>query len=162
MAKKVGGGTKRTSKLDEGIKGRKRKERGHKSLWVGFHNSASPIKRERAVTARSSLALHQSSTREMPVRGKGEGHELLYSVIRGKQSTTMRKRIKSSKVSLVSRVSGNLITSSYLDPGSLPSLSSTRPTAFAAWYTCDRSSGCAAVVTGRSVEVAVGVASNVV
>ena len=70
----------------------------------------------------------------------------------------MRKRIKGSKVCLVLRVSGNLITFSYLDPGSPPSLSSTRPTAFRAWYTCHRSSGGAAgaaVVTGRSVKDAI-------
>ena len=31
VEKKVGGGTMRTLKLDEGVKGRKGKERGHKS-----------------------------------------------------------------------------------------------------------------------------------
>ena len=41
-------------------------------------------------------------------------------------------------------------------------LSIPRPPPFAARYTCPRSSGGAAVVTGRSVEVAVGVASDAV
>ena len=143
--------------VGRGIRGQRRCA----TLWVGFHKLASLVRRERAVAARSSLALQQSSTREMPVRRKGEGPDLFYPVITGKQSTTTRKRIK-GEISLVSRVSRNLITSSYLDPGSLPTFSSTRPTAFTAWYTCSRSSGGAAVVTGRSVEVAVGVASNVV
>ena len=130
-------------------------------LRVGFHNSASPVRRGRAVAARASFALHKSSTTEMPVRRKGDGPGTTLLRDHGKQSSTRRKRIK-SKVSLLSRVSGNLITSSYLDPGSLPSLSSPRPTVFAAWYTCSRSSCGAAVVTGRSVKVAVGVARNVV
>ena len=93
-------------------------------------------------------------------KGGGPGTTLLRD--HGKETTTRRKRIR-SKVCLVSRLSGNLMTSAYLDPGSLPSLSSPRPTAFAGRYTCPRSSGGAAVVTGRSVEVVVvGVASNVV
>ena len=98
----------------------------------------------------------------MPVRRKGEGPASNLLRDHGMQSTTMRKRTKSRKVSLVSRVSGNLITLSYLDWGSLPSLSSQRPPVYGARYTCSRFSGGAAVVTGRSVEISVGVASNAI
>ena len=98
----------------------------------------------------------------MPVRRKGGGPET--TLLRDHRKTVdyYEKEKKRNKASLVSRLSGNLITSSYLNPGSLPSLSSMGQTAFAACYTCHRSSGGAAVVTGRSVEVAVGVGSDVV
>ena len=55
----------------------------------------------------------------MPVRRKGEGRETNLSRDHGKQSTTMRKRTRSSKVSLVSRVSGEL-DNYYLLPSGIP------------------------------------------
>ena len=143
--------------VGRGIRGQQRCA----ARWVGFHNSASPGRRERAVAARSSSALPECSTREKPVGRKGEGPETKLLRDHGKQSTTMRKR-KSRKVNLVSRVWGNFTTSFHLDWGSLPSLSSPKPPAYAAWYTCPRCSGGATVVTGQSVEVAVGVASKAV
>ena len=86
------------------------------------------------------------------------------ALLRDPWKTVVGQERENRKTKLASRheCRGNLITTTYLDPGSLPSLSSMRPTAFAEWYTCHRSSGDAAVVTGRSVEVAIGVASNVV
>ena len=62
------------------------------TLWVGFHNSAPPVRGERAVAARSSFALPQSPTREMPDRRKGERPETTLLRDHGMQSTTMRER----------------------------------------------------------------------
>ena len=78
--------------------------------------------RRRRLDTRGLSQHKRASLYNNPRRGKclsGEKRKekkLLYSVITGKQSTTRKRRIK-SPVSLVSRVSGNLITLSYLDPG---------------------------------------------
>ena len=85
--------------VGRGIRGQRRCA----TLWVGFHNSAPPVRRERAVEARSSLGLTQSLTREKPIRRKGEGSET--TLFRDHaMSTTRRKRKKSSKVGLASPV----------------------------------------------------------
>ena len=73
-------------------------------LPVGFHNSASPVRSERAVAARLSLALQQSSTREMPVRRKGDGPETTLLRDEGKTVDDYEKESKRNNVSLVSRV----------------------------------------------------------
>ena len=118
--------------------------------WASITRRRWFVRRERAVAARSSIALPQSSTRDMPDRRKGEEPATTLLRDHGMLLTTVRRR-KSSKVSLVSRVYGNLITLSYLDWSSLPSLCSPRPHAFAVWYTFRYFSGGAAVETGRSV-----------
>ena len=64
------------------------------------------VRRGRAVTIRSSFALPQPSTREIPDRRKGEGPATTPLRDYGTQSTTLRKRGKVAKLVLCHQCRG--------------------------------------------------------